>query len=304
MKGPVVALDLGTNTFLMLVASGTHDGPLTVVDDVCRTPRLGAGLARTGSIGDEAQRRGLEVLVEFDARLRAAHLRNVPVRAVGTAALRRANNAAAFLDAARATTGFEIEVLSEADEARMGWTAVSAEIAGQLLGVIDVGGGSAELAADGGGTRRSIPIGAVVLTERFHGARPQSEFTADEWRALLAFVEDQCAALPITAADPWIVLGGTGANLACLELGWPRFQPALTEGVVLDTRAVSAWAERLAALDVEARRQLPIEPERAEILPAGLACLAGVLRRVGAKDFRVSGRGLRFGVVRELLSHL
>jgi exopolyphosphatase/guanosine-5'-triphosphate,3'-diphosphate pyrophosphatase len=298
---PVAALDLGTNTFLMLIAVRDSAGELRALEDVWRTPRLGEGLAATGAISAAAHRRGLESLREFSGRLRELDVDPLRVRAVGTAVLRRASNAAEFVAAARRESRLEIEVLSEQDEARLGWLATAARGSARALAIVDVGGGSAQVAARGGALRRSIPVGAVVLTERFQPDSPGAAYSDETWRELCATAARASEVIEPEPGADVVVLGGNGANLACLESRAARFDPAPTEGWRGRAASAAAWAERLRKLDLAARLALPIEPPRAAILPAGLAVLSAVLARLDAKDFRVSGLGLRYGVARELL---
>lgn len=298
------AVDLGTNTFLMLVAHADARGNLEIVEDLCRTPRLGAGLASSGALAQDSIERGLVVLEEFRSRLDVLGVGADRVRVVGTAALRRASNAARFIALARERCRMSVEVLSEHDEARLGYAAVTADGASAKSVIVDVGGGSTEVVADGGRTRASIPIGAVVLTERWQSRFDARAWGDADWRELELEIERACRGLPRGAATQdegrAIVLGGTGANLACLELGLEHFDPGAGEGREFDTQKVPLWADRMRKLDGPARSRLPIETERAAILPAGLACLAGALSVLGADRMRVTGRGLRFGLLREL----
>ena len=288
----------------MLVGRADARGALEVLEDLCRTPRLGAGLARTGAIAEDALERGLVVLEEFRARLDALRIAEERVRVVGTAALRRASNAARFIALAEARCRLRVEVLDEDDEARLGYAAVRAEGASAQSVIVDIGGGSTEVVAGGGRTRVSVPIGAVVATERWHSGSDAEAWSDANWVELERQIERAYQALPRGAASQAegqvIVLGGTGANLACLELGLDGFDPRAGEGREFDVQEVPAWAERLRRLDAAARLRLPIERERAAILPAGLACLAGALKALGASRLRVTGRGLRYGVLREL----
>jgi exopolyphosphatase/pppGpp-phosphohydrolase len=98
-------------------------------------------------------------------------------------------------------------------------------------------------------------------------------------------------------------LGGTASNLACLELGLEVFDHRVAEGTEVPAGAALAWARRILELDEEERLDLPIEPDRAAILPAGLAALGAGLEEVAGADARarVTGRGLRYGLGRELL---
>ncbi|MBK7645546.1 MAG: hypothetical protein IPJ19_21355 [Planctomycetes bacterium] len=288
------AIDVGTNTVLMLVGRVDAAGRIEVGEDHCRTPRLGEGLARSGCIAPAAAERGLRVLEEFARRLRELGLPAERTRAVGTAVLRRAANADEFLERARARSGLALEVLSEEQEARLSHLAVAAERPGSRTAIVDVGGGSTEFTGADGSARNSIPIGAVVLAESF----PRAE----DFDALLATARRAAQALPEAGAagETCVLLGGTAINLACLESGLERFDHAAVEGSRVRPEAAERWAERLARLPLERRLELPIERERASILHAGLACAAAALERVRPAEVRVSGRGLRFGLLREL----
>jgi exopolyphosphatase/guanosine-5'-triphosphate,3'-diphosphate pyrophosphatase len=288
----VAAIDLGTNTALCLVARTDASGLLVVVEDHCLTPRLGAGLVAHGTLDPAAVERALDALFFFAARLRELRVAPARTRAVATAVLRRARDASRFVELARQRTGLGIEIVSGEEEARLGSLAVAAEGVTPDTVVIDVGGGSTEVSCAALGFRRSLPIGAVVLAESCD-ADHYLERAGDAARELPAGLARDRAV---------VVLGGTGVNLACLALGLARFDHERAEGTMVAAVAARRWALELAPLTVEARRRYPIEPERAVILPAGISLLAAVLERLAGKSMRVTGRGLRFGVARELLA--
>lgn len=324
----VAAIDVGTNTILQLVARRAANGALEVLDDRCVTARLGEGLVPGGALTDAALARSVDVVADL---LDRAHELGVPlqrVRAVGTAVLRRASDAARFVDAVRARTGLAVETLSEEDEARLGFLAVTGDGAGANAWIVDVGGGSTEVAGDGGAVRVSAPVGAVTLSAE-HGAYAGDAASFD---ALYARAREACAAFPsLPGGATLIALGGTASNLACLDIGersldlgehgmdlmgrgadlddgrpehdeaLTAFDPARAEGHVVRASAALDHARRLWQLPPDLRRRLPIEADRAEILPAGLACLAAAFERLGAGAARVSGRGLRYGLAREVL---
>lgn len=300
MSAPVAAIDLGTNTALLLVARA-RDGRVETIEETCATPRLGAGLAKTGSLDPRACERALDCLRAY-ARAIAAH--GIPrerVRAVGTACLRRASDGRAFVERAARETGIAIEIVSEEEEARLGELGVESAGAGPDAFVVDVGGGSTEIACRALALRRSIPIGAVVLTETH--VDPDAPDAA-RWSRLVAAAEDAARAFPLGAAigrSVWAI-GSTAVNLASWSTRAARFEPAALEGARVPASAAGELAALLAQRSLARRRELPIEAERADVLPAGLAALTAVLARIGAEEIRVSGRGLRHGIVRELLA--
>ena len=288
-------VDLGTHSCLLLVAERGPNGELEVLEDHCEVPRFGAGLDKSGVLSDEAVARVERVLADYARR--AAALGCARLFVGGTAALRRAGNQAAVL--ARLTKpGIEIEVLSEEEEARLGWTAVAQ--GNPRTSVVDVGGGSTEVVARGAKLLRSVPVGAVVLTERCQDLGWEALY-AEARAAIAGLAAFDSQEFELQAEPDWVALGGTPSNLAALELGLERFDHLAVEGAVLQTESALRWGQRLAGLSLEERCRLPIEAPRAAVLPAGLACLGATLSAFGVLTFRVSGRGLRYGLMDDLL---
>lgn len=314
------AFDLGTNTFLALVAELDESGELRVIDDSFLTVRLGAGVARTGRIDDEAFARGIAALRELVARVNAHGVSRENVRVVGTAVFRRAANAAQFVELARRECGLEIEVVSGEEEGELSYAAALSALRAAAhdsivmgapnldVAVIDVGGGSTELAWNAGHSRVSAAVGALVLTERHLGERTDQAWPDSAWRAARREVAEALVAALVGApplsdarARSIVVLGGTAANLAALEHGLARFVPADTEGRSVTQAGAREWAERLRSVAAPARCEAPIEPSRAAILPAGLLCLEAALAALNGGEARASGRGLRYGVIWKIL---
>ncbi len=244
--------------------------------------------------------RALDALRDFARRIEAHAIPAARVRAVGTACLRRARDGAEFARRVARETGIALEVIAEEEEARLGAIAIAAEGASTDALVIDVGGGSSEVACEALGLRRSAPIGAVVLTETWLATPP---LQSGGWPALRAAATAAAQVFPagVARGRPVWAIGGTAVNLACCAGGFARFDVHAAEGAVVPAHAAAQWADELAALPLAERKARPIEADRASILPAGLAALAAVLERVDAETVRVSGRGLRYGIARELL---
>ena len=140
----IAAVDLGSNSFHMVVARYSH-GQLTILDRLRETVRLGAGLDEQGRLKREAVDTALECLERFGQRLR--DMKAESVRVVGTNTLRKARRKGAFLDRARAALGHPIEVISGIEEARLIYLGVARTMPsepGRRL-VADIGGGSTEI---------------------------------------------------------------------------------------------------------------------------------------------------------------
>ncbi|MBN2200788.1 hypothetical protein JW777_02425, partial [bacterium] len=301
-SGPVAVIDIGTNSVLFLLAE--RDGAVVrPIRQEIRTTRLGRGLSSSGRIGKEEIGRTAAVLTEWKELARAIGA-GTPV-CTGTQVFRAAANRQEALTVLLNETGLKIEVLPEQDEAAWSYMGVVHGLAGAGRTVVmDIGGGSTEWAAgDGPALRhsRSLPIGAVTLTEKHLKSDPPA--TAE-----LAAMTDEirCAFAPdIPAQDPsvpFICVGGTATTLAGLELGLERYDAAVVDGTELGIRVVRTWAEKLAGQSRSMRRvTVRIDPERADILSAGLFILLTWMESAGIPSVRVSDRGLRFGIAaREL----
>src|SRR5580700_5268201 len=167
----IAAVDLGSNSFHMVVARYSH-GQLVIIDRLREMVRLASRISDDGRLDKEAAGRALACLERFGQRLRDMNARNV--RVVGTNALRVARRKQAFLERAREALGFPIEIVSGMEEARLIYSGVAHNLpneAGRRL-VTDIGGGSTELII---GEQydplelESLQIGCVSLSARYFG---------------------------------------------------------------------------------------------------------------------------------------
>lgn len=294
----VAVIDIGSNTVLLLVH--TRDGP-TLEDS--RITRLGQGVFQTGELNAAATRRTREAIGDFAKRARAAGAQTVV--GVGTEALRTAPSGRDFL-AHLCEDGVldRALLLSGQEEAEFAIEATRrSREGGPPVAVIDVGGGSTELAwtlGDGGIRGFSAPMGSVRYTEAF---LPEHPVPADDMEALRERIRARAAGYPRLSPETEVyALAGTATTLAALDLALEPYDPARVENYRLRRERLRHWISRLAAMAVDERKELPgLEPQRADIIVAGLVILDGVLERIGAGEFLVSGRGVRHGVALKLL---
>jgi exopolyphosphatase / guanosine-5'-triphosphate,3'-diphosphate pyrophosphatase len=284
----VAAVDLGTNSTRLLVAD-VADGH---VDELARETvitRLGEGVDERRRLLPEPIARVRNVLTDF--RRRAEELGAERTLAVGTSAIRDAENGEAFLGEVEWSYGFDTRLLTGDDEAALTVRGVSAgrELEPGTL-VLDVGGGSTELTAPD--VRISFDVGSVRLTERFLASDPP---TADELArcraAVRALLEEQVSGLDVRHA---IGVAGTITTIAALELG--RYDPAEVHGYRIPVGAVERQLERLAALPLAERREVPgLDPARAPVIVAGVAIVAEILRFFDLDELEASEHDLLTG---------
>jgi exopolyphosphatase/guanosine-5'-triphosphate,3'-diphosphate pyrophosphatase len=295
------ALDVGTNSVKLHVGERRPDGSWQAVADRVEITRLGEGRDATGRLAAEPVERtvvAIEGLVD-EARRHGSQA----IAAVGTAGLRAAPNAAELLDAVRARTGVEIEVISGEEEARLAFLAVKAELGlgnGSLV-VFDTGGGSSQFtfgAGDRVDEQFSVNVGAARLTEAYGLDRPISEETLAG--ALVAVAAELGRLDGRPAPDSVVGLGGAVTNLAAVKHGLETYDPDIVQGTVLDLPEIDRQLELYRTRTADERREIAgLQPKRAEVILAGACIVRTVLAKLGAGSLTVSDRGLRHGLLRE-----
>lgn len=302
----VAAVDIGTNSVKLTVARH-GDGRLDVLADTTKVTRLGKNVDAAGRLNEEAVARTLDALAEFARQARA--LGATRIAAVGTSALRDAANGADFVVRAQQTLSGSVEIIAGAREAALIYAAAQNDpdlslTDGRSVATMDIGGGSTEFVLGENGAvvfSDSLQLGAVRLTERalFSDPPPPAE------QARAAQIADEAlGAVPVPAPPITVVgSGGTIANLAAMEQGLTSFTPGVLHGMRLTLDQIENRAAFLAARTVAQRRQTPgLEPDRADVILAGAVIQARALHRLGAPEIVVSVRGLRYGLLYELMS--
>jgi exopolyphosphatase / guanosine-5'-triphosphate,3'-diphosphate pyrophosphatase len=278
----VAAVDLGTSSTRLLVAD-VADGRVAEVSRRATITRLGEGVDVRHRLLPVPIARVRNCLADY--RREAESLGAERILAVATSAVRDAENGDAFLGEIEWSYGFATRLLSGEEEAGVTYRGVTAGRAlppGTL--VVDVGGGSTELAVDGRDPV-SLDVGVVRLTER-HG--DDLEAAAEHVRSLL----------PELSPSRAIGVAGTVTTLAALELG--GYDPERVHGHRISARAVEAWLERLAGMSLEERRSLPgLEPARAPVIVAGVLIVREVLRAYRLDELEASEHDLLHGVALE-----
>jgi exopolyphosphatase/guanosine-5'-triphosphate,3'-diphosphate pyrophosphatase len=303
----VAVIDLGSNSWRLVVFTFVPGVWWKRTDELYETVRIGAGMGHTGALSDEAMARGLETLDVFSRFCSAHGLGPDAVHIVATSAIRDAANGRDFVAAAQKATGLSIEILSEREEARLGYVAAintSTLVDGAVL---ELGGGSLQLigvSGRRGGELRSLPLGAVRLTEELLPAdrtarRKDLERVRERVRAGLEEL-------------PWLAsrrgrlvgIGGAMRNLAAAAQHAAGQGDLGVQGYLLTAEALAALIKQLARTPPAQRGEIAgIKPGRADIILAGALAIEGVLAHGAFAGIEATEAGLREGVFfdRELL---
>jgi len=295
----LAVIDMGTQSFLYLLARRKPDGELEVLCRKLESVRLGRNLEASGGMEQEAVERALAVLTDWKAE--SLEKGAEKIAAVGTHVFRAAGNREDVLRRIRRETGIRVEVLSEQEEAM--WTyrgAVSFMMAEGETWLIDVGGGSTEIAIGTGrtfGHAISLAAGSVTLTERFIRHDPPEE---NEIQQLKRHVEGMLAGGLAVSRHPRSRLIGTAGTLttaAAMLLELEAYEPDRVDGSRISLEQMKSLIERLMPLAHSQRIRLKgLPPSRADILLAGLLIAERMMTLAGFPEMTVSDRGLRFGI--------
>jgi len=300
----VAALDVGSNTVLMLVAELSNTGVRPLADWL-RITRLGRGVDRTGLLDPAAAALTLDAIAEFTEQARALGARKILTAA--TAALRDAHNGAEFIGQVRQRTGVDLEIISGQTEAQLNFLAATHGLSidpAQPMLIVDIGGGSTELIRCEAGAQPamvSLQIGSVRLTERFISNDPPTEHQRAQ---LYDAVREQLRPLGWDEFRPALLVGvaGTVTTVCAVALDLKTYDHAVVHGRRLSQAQVEETARKFFSLTTAQRKELPGMVEgRADVIPAGAAILDCVVQFFHAPSVTVSDQGVRWGLVyREL----
>ena len=300
------AIDIGTNTILLLIAEVETDGVPRVgrvVHDEQNIVRLGQGVAKSRVFTPEAMERARACL----ARCRETCMRHgvdpAAVRVVATSASRDAANSGEFYDKIHRDLGFIVRIIAGEEEACLSFAGGLLEGQDPLkTAVLDIGGGSTEFVtaqnSSGGPLKvrgESIDMGSVRAKDLFLPTTPYAKGDLEHMERELRLSPGLQKEL---RTKEWVGVAGTVTTLAAVALNLKTFDTVRLHGFQLDRRMVGDLYGALAALTPEQRAANPAIGEgRADVIVPGAAILLTAMEAFDRAAITVSVRGLRFGVV-------
>jgi exopolyphosphatase/guanosine-5'-triphosphate,3'-diphosphate pyrophosphatase len=299
----VAAIDIGTNTVLLLVAE-TRDGQLVAVEEHATITRLGQDVDKTRVLAPEAVERTNTCLDRYAGIVERLGATKIDV--VGTSAMRDAGGGDAVRAHVKARFGVEARTISGDEEAALtfGGALSGLTLPERRVVVFDIGGGSTEVVDGDRESRaitfaRSFDVGSVRLTERHVRNDPP---TSEERAAVTRTASDAFAAVPASVSGaPVVGIAGTITTLAAVSLGLSTYDSARVHGHTMPVAELERVVEMLAAVPLEQRKSIAgLEPKRADVIVAGGLVALAFLRRAGAGSLTVSDRGVRWGLAERL----
>jgi len=285
------AIDAGTNSCRLLVADG-EDNRLKPVCRKNQITRLGEKLNSNKSLNQAAMERTVNCLREYAALIK--QLKVNAYRAVTTCAVREAVNSEQFISMVRQRCGLVLEVISGDEEAHLSYQGVKTGLSFDRLPlVVDLGGGSCEfkLEKEGGQCLSlSLPLGAVRATE--------ANMSTLRVKEILAPIAEQAELLK---DHPLVMVGGTATTLVAIKFAMDIYDPKKVHGQKLRWDEVTDLYNMLKLMPLDNRRRLPgLQPDRADIIPAGAMIIMLIMEVLGHKEIVVSESDIMEGIIRQL----
>ncbi len=319
------ALDLGTNNCRLLIARqplpGDDPGNFRIVDSFCRIVRLGEGVSQGGRLSEAAIARTIAALRICREKMQTRRVTRA--RLIATEACRAASNSDDFLARVTAEAGLKLEIVDRETEAMLATAGCSslADPDAESVVLFDIGGGSSEIVwlRGPGSTRHghaklrdrvrawdSLKLGVVSLAERFGGR----DVTPQIYQAMVAHVLGELAPFAArVAAEPrcgrFHLLGtsGTVTTIAGVHLGLVRYDRRKVDGLWMSEREVATAVADLRGMSFEERALNGcIGTERADLVLAGCAIFEAIRRTFPAERVRIADRGLREGILMEMMA--
>ncbi len=298
----VAAIDVGTNSCLILIADVTTDGRIEkVIHDEAHVVRLGQGVAKSKKFHPEALQRAEDSFRQFARTINSLKVERT--MACATSAASDVTNSQTLIELG-SKYKIPIEIISGEEEAELTFRGTIDEALTEPVAIIDVGGGSTEFIlgnASGIQTRMSFDIGSVRLTEKFVTEHP---IPPDQMEKMTSYITEQLQGLKEKINTPVdmrvIAVAGTPTTLAAMDQGF-AYDSKRVQGRTLTNERLKYWLDRLSDMGVQERRAITgMDAKRADVIVAGAMILLMSSEALGATQLEVSAKGLRYGIAKML----
>ncbi len=295
--GPLAAVDLGSNSFRLLIAK-EEGGQIVPISTHREGVRLAAGLNIDNELSEEKVLEACDALGRFRERL--ASIPADRVRAVATSTYRVARNGETLLRRSEQALGLPIDIISGPEEARLIYLGCAHTLpwSEQERLIVDIGGGSTEFIV---GRRydpeltESFQLGAVTLSQHFF---PGATVTSAAFRKAEVFVRSRLEVLQKRYKQGWdVAYGSSGTIRAIYEIITENgLGDAITVDAMLKLKSVLIEAGQMDRIELAA-----LKASRAPVLPGGLVILLALMQELNVRTMTPSEGALRLGVVYDML---
>lgn len=297
----IAALDVGSNSIRLVVAEVLPSGGYRVLDEERENTRLAAALTKTERLDPKAADATVTVLRNFQSIAVGYGVNQI--RAIGTSALRDAEDGHEFCDRVRKDLKLSIEVISANEEARLAFLSVARafDISGRKVAVADIGGGSTEIVLASSGLVDQVyetKLGAVRVAEQCGVTARSSVKRVVKLRDFVDRALKKEVGKPPFVPDMLFGTGGTFTALASIIMAQQGIAGQPMWGFRVTRAQIRHLVADLANMSLERRCKVAgLSPNRADIIVAGLAIIERIMRQLHVNVVQVHTRGVRDGLL-------
>ena len=291
----LACIGIGSNAIRLLCADW-KEGALCVAGRERRGTRLFAGLV-DGALTSQSMKSSVDAVAELAQIARRDGAQEIFVFA--TSAVRDASNGAEFTARCEQASGAKVGIITGEQEAVLSYIGASE---GGRCGVIDIGGGSTEFTL---GDDDDV-IGAVSLqmgAVRMNAQQPivkLEDYEQTVERCMKIIRRDAQHLLSCSPRDNWAGVGGTMTTLGAMQKHVPLFDQNKCEGMIMTRTEVASWGRKLARMPMAERKTIVgLMPQRADIIPSGIAILEAAMRSFGITQMHLSAHGNMDGYLKK-----
>lgn len=300
----VAIIDLGTNTFHLLIAKIEADGSFSTLKRIRKYVYIGEEGVTT--LGKKPLQRAYDTLAIYQQAI--VEYQAEKVTAFGTAALRTASNGQAFVEKVRKEIGINIQTISgdkEADLIYLGTKRAIPLTTDNIL-IMDIGGGSVEFIIANQNQKfwaKSFPIGVSVLFNRFHKSEPISPTEIND---LLSYLNNQLKPLyQALQQNPAPILVGASGTFDVISgvmgeqiVNYPNAESVdLTNFPTFYKTVIEANLEQRLAMN-------DIPTQRAKLISVALILVNLLLEKAKINQMIVSAYAMKEGILTEIANKL
>jgi exopolyphosphatase / guanosine-5'-triphosphate,3'-diphosphate pyrophosphatase len=304
----IAVIDLGTNTFHLLIAEVDEKSVFTNLHEEKAPARIGAGGISKGIIGEEAFERGSTIMIDFSKKISESGVVKDRIFATGTSAIRNAANGEAFVNQIFNKTGIQVEIINGEREAELIYAGVknAMKLGTQPILVMDIGGGSVEFIIGNEEKifwKKSFEIGGQRLMDKFMPSDPMPPANVEK---MIEYLE--ATLVPLTDAmyeyKPKTLVGAAGTFDTLIEIYHkednPDFDISLQTEYKLPIPSFYMIYQSLLYLNREQRLQIPgMIPLRADMIVVACCLLNFVMQKYDISILKTVTYALKEGLLFE-----
>ena len=307
----LAAVDMGTNSFHLIIVKLKKDGSFKVIDREKEVIRLGSHEGKDLSvISSDEIKDAVKILSRFK---KLAQYYNAKMRAVATSAVRESHNQDEFIESVFQSTGIEVEVIKGHHEAELIYRGAkkALPLENKKVLCVDIGGGSTEFVFGNKGKpafAESIKVGAVRLSKKFFPEYLISESAVNECEK---FIEDHLKSNHklLFNENYDIAVGSSGTiQAAAAMIHFSKNHKSINNlnGFSFSKKELDKLADKIInSTTPEERLKIKgMEPKRADIIPAGLLILKKAFELFNLQEMTISEFALREGIILEMLDKI